>query len=228
MGIKMKDIPFSDRPREKAKRYGISSLKDEELLGLIFRTGTRGYNAVELGKETLKIHNNLYYLSKEDYYGLKEIKGLDEAKICTLEAVFEIAKRIDEIKKGRIDKISDIESLAEHYSYLGDLSQEELILLVLDRTKRVIKEKTLYVGTIDSLNINFKDVLFNASIPQASYLVLIHNHPSGKLYPSDDDIVTTGLIKEKCASFGIKLYDHLIISKEGYYSFLETNKLSNL
>lgn len=218
-------IPKEDRPREKALSVGIENLSDAELLALILHTGVKGIGVIDLSSNILNQYKNLYFLSKENHVGLKEIKGLNTAKILSLLATFEIANRIDKLKRSNIGRISNSNDLYNSFKYLNELNHEELILLVLDKEKHVIKERTLFRGTCNVISLEIKSILYELLVSNAYYFVIIHNRISGEVYPSEEDIITTSLIRDNASNLSIKMYDHLIIGKDSYYSFKDHGKL---
>ena len=219
---KIQDLPTIDKPREKAERFGIESLKDEELLALIINSGTVGHSSLDIARDLI---DDCHYLSellyKPKQYFLS-FKGLKTQKAITLMAVIEIARRINEkqrlIKEEKSEVTSD--SLYHRYSItLGKMQQEVLVIVILNKNKQIIYERILYQGDDSNLTLNSRDILRLLMIHNGYYFYLIHNHPNDSLLPSELDINFTKTIKEKAKQLNIKLLDHLIISSKGYYSF---------
>ena len=220
---KIKDLPKIDKPREKAERFGIETLKDEELLALIIDFGTVGHSSLDIARDLLDdCHylNELLYKPKQYFLSFK---GLKTAKALKLMAVVEIAKRISEkqrlIYEEKIPITSD--SLYRRYSLtLAKLTQEVLAIIILNKNKQIIYEKILYQGDDSNIIINSRDILRLLMLHNGYYFYLIHNHPNNTLYPSELDISFTKTIEEKAKLFNVKLIDHLIITQNGYFSFL--------
>lgn len=220
---KIKDLAIIDKPREKAKRFGIESLKDEELLALIISSGTVGHSSLDIARDLLKESPYLSDLLNKSAEYFMSFKGLKMAKVTKLLAALEIAKRINERQRLIYEEISEVnsESLYQRYSLsLNSLNQEVLVIVILNKNKRIIFEKTLYQGDDHNLAVNSRDILRLLIANNGYYFYLIHNHPNDTNYPSELDIKFTKKIKEKARKISAILLDHLIIYKGGYYSFL--------
>ena len=220
---KIQDLANIDKPREKAERFGIDSLKDEELLALIIDFGTVGHSSLDIARDLLDdCHylNELLYKPKQYFLSFK---GLKTAKALKLMAVLEIARRISEKQRLIYEEktIVTSDSLYKRYSItLAKMTQEVLAIVILNKNKQIIYERILYQGDDSNITINSRDILRLLMIHNGYYFYLIHNHPNNSFYPSDLDIAFTRRIREKAKLFNVKLLDHLIISQNGYYSFL--------
>ena len=228
---KIQDLPSIDKPREKAERFGIDSLKDEELLALIIDFGTVGHSSLDIARDLL---DDCHYLS-ELLYKPKQyffsFKGLKTAKALKIMAVVEIAKRISEKQRLMYEEKTEVtsDSLYRRYSItLAKMEQEVLAIVILNKNKQIIYERILYQGDDSNIAVNSRDILRLLMIHNGYYFFLIHNHPNSTLFPSELDIEFTGRIKEKAKLFNCKLLDHLIISGDGYYSFLHDNLFREL
>ena len=223
---KIKDLPSVDKPREKAERFGIECLKDEELLALIIDFGTVGHSSLDIARDLLDdCHylNELLYKPKQYFFSFK---GLKTAKALKLMAVVEIARRIAEKQRLMYEEKTEVtsESLYRRYSItLAKMSQEVLAIVILNKNKQIIYERILYQGDDSNMTINSRDILRLLMIHNGYFFYLIHNHPNNSLLPSELDISFTKRIREKAKLFNVKLVDHLIISSNGYYSFLHDN-----
>ena len=225
---KIEDLPIIEKPREKAERFGIESLKDEELLALIINNGTVGHSSLDIAKEILLDCGNLSSLINKPAQYFYGFKGLKKAKALKLLAVNEIAKRINEkqlyIKEE--NQVVTSESLYQRYSLrmLG-LTQEQLIIVILNKNKQVITERVLYCGDENNIPINLRDIFRLLMIHNGYYFYLVHNHPNDSFLPSEADIAITKKIEEKTRYFNVKMLDHIIVSKTGYFSFLHDRLL---
>ena len=220
---KIQDLPIVEKPREKAERFGIESLKDEELLAIIINSGTVGHSSLDIAKDVLSDCGNLSLLINKPSLYFYGFKGLKKAKAIKILAVSEIAKRINEkqlfANEENMPVTSDI--LYRRYSFrLAGSSQEELIIVILNKNKQIIYEKILYQGDDNNISVNYRDILRLLMIHNGYYFYLIHNHPNGDPFPSESDVSFTKKIQQKTEKLGVKLLDHLIISRDGYYSFL--------
>ena len=215
--MKISDIPINLRPREKALQYGIEELSDQELLALIIGSGGKGNSAIDIAGELLKTHaNSMESLSNTNYRSLLGYLGLKKSIALRLLATFEFHKRLNSSKYINSLKIEGINDVYFRYKNMENLDHEEFVILMLDLKHRIIKEKTLYKGTVDSFEVDLRQVLQELILAKAKYFYLIHNHPDEESSPSHDDILTTKLVEKTTRNLGIKLVNHLIISKGGY------------
>ena len=220
---KIQDLPTLEKPREKAERFGIESLNDEELLALIINSGTVGHSTLDIARDILHDSKHLSALISRPLQYFHSFKGLKKANAFKLLAVFEIAKRIKERHYFAREESQTITSEALYQRYalrLVGLTQEQLIIIILNRKKQVITEKVLYCGDDNNIPVNHRDILRLLMIHNGYYFYLIHNHPNDSFSPSQADISFTKKIEKEAKHFDVKLLDHIIISRKGYYSFL--------
>ena len=225
---KIQDLPSVEKPREKAERFGIESLKDEELLALIINSGTIGHSSLDIAKDVLSDCKNLSSLINKPSMYFYGFKGLKKAKAIKIMAVSEIARRINEKQLFMYEENGAItsETLLRRYSYkLMGLTQEELIIIILNKNKEIITEKVLYHGDENNINVNHRDILRLLMIHNGYFFYLIHNHPNNSFVPSEADANFTKRIAQKAKHINAILLDHIIISQTGYYSFLSENFL---
>lgn len=221
--LKIKDIPINDRPRERLIKYGPSSLSNVEILSIILKTGTREYSAYDLSMHILKTFGDIKNLKDVTFIELKKIKGIKNAKASTLIAAIELGKRIGvEVDLSEKVKIINSSILYEYYrNILSDKKQECFYCVYLDSQKRIISDKLLFIGTLNRSLVHPREVFKEAYILSASSIICIHNHPSGEVNPSRDDIVITKKLVEIGHLLGIPVIDHVIIGKNKFYSFYE-------
>ncbi len=223
---KISDIPLASRPRERALRYGVGILNDTELLALILSNGIKGKSVLEISSDILSKYQNLYHLSKENLLGLMKIDGIDEIKAIHLLAVFELHNRLSRNEYSPLITYSSPSDIFVRYQYLSRLDNENLILIILNNQKRIIKEINLSKGNKSNIIISYSDILKELLIANGKCFILLHNHPSETYYPSMEDIVVTSKIKNETKRFGIVMLDHIIITTKGYFSFTEKEKMS--
>ena len=220
---KISELADIDKPRERAERFGIESLKDEELLALIITSGTVGHSALDIAKEILE---ECYYLSNllnKPVQYFSSFKGMKRANALKLGAVIEIAKRINEKQLFINEKESEVTTASLFHRYkikFATLSQEVLVVVILNKNRQIVNEKILYRGNEEKIEVSFRDILKQIMIHNGYYFYLIHNHPNSGSEPSLADIKFTKKIREKASHINAKLIDHIIISQDGYYSFL--------
>lgn len=227
MSIKIKDIPIEERPRERLIKYGVENLSNEELLSILIGNGTKGKSAKDL---SLMILNKIKEIDNNDllnYQFLSTIKGLGTAKTCTILAAVEFGKRMN-MKCSSLNSVV-INNADIVFNYFKDLflnkKQEYFYCLYLDSKKTIIKNKLLFIGTLNKSLVHPREVFKEAYLLSASSIICVHNHPSGSINPSRDDIDITNQLSSIGYLMGIKLVDHLIIGNDNYYSFLEAGKI---
>jgi DNA repair protein RadC len=223
--MKISEIPFEERPREKAIINGIETLSNIELLAIIIRSGTRNKSAIELSFEVFNHFKNINNLMNSSLSELKKIKGLDNAKSISILASLEFAKRCTFIKKEKrqhIDNSKDIfELLKDKYR---NEQQENFIIVFLDSRNDVICTHLLFKGSVSSSNIHPRDIFREAMKNNANRIIIAHNHPSGDPSPSESDLITTKSLLEISRFIAIPIVDHVILGDQTYFSFKE-NKL---
>lgn len=222
--MRIKDLPIEAKPREKAIRFGFDSLSDAELLAIIIGSGVRNYSALEIAHNLLKDHCTLKNISNTNLETLSKYKGLKKAGSLKLLATFEFYKRLISPLYQSSEQLLDAKQVYTRYKYLESYNQEVLMIVMLDRKKNILKEKLMYKGTSENFDVDAKEIISEILISKCSKFILIHNHPDGDIFPSDEDIFTTSIIESSAANFKLKLVDHVIIGKNDYYS-LQENKL---
>jgi len=219
--VKIKDIPKGDRPRERLINGGVDKLSSEELISILFKTGTKNESVKDLSNKVLKQIDNIKQLKEVNYETLKNIKGIGEAKACSLLAAIELGKRINS-KLDNINKMKVTNSniIYDYYKdILVDKKQEYFYCVYLDTKNQIIKDKLLYIGTINESLIHPREIFKEAYLLSASGIICIHNHPSGNSNPSNNDKIITKQLKQAGDILGIRILDHIIIGKEEYFSF---------
>ena len=212
-----------DRPREKLLLKGRSSLSDAELLAILIGTGTKSLSAVDLAKQILQQAgqniNNLARLSVND---LTKIKGIGKAKAISIVSALELGRRRKESNhthKPRITCSTDVVDLMR--PDLLDLSHEEFWIIILNRANFVIKKTQISRGGISGTVADPKLIFKSAIEESGSSIILVHNHPSGNLKPSQADINLTKNLKEAGKFMEIPVLDHIIVSDNCYFSFAD-------
>lgn len=216
-----------DRPREKLQNKGRNALSDAELLAIVIGSGTRRKSAVELAQEILQANaNNLYELGKMNQAELMKFSGIGEAKALSIIAVLELGRRRAKSSVPQRVKITNSQMVYEHvrHSFM-DLDYEEFRIVALSRSNHILGVKLISkggrAGTVADGKLIFKELLDM----KACACILVHNHPSGKLEPSNADIELT----KKLSGFGrfidLPVLDHLIVTDSGFYSFADEGRI---
>lgn len=212
-----------DKPRKKAIRFGISTLSDAELLAILLGVGSKDVEGMQLANNLLADSLTIFNLASKPYQYFMRFKGISKAKALKLCACFEIASRYDRRKHILLESSSNINSeflYKRFYAKMANLDKEILILVVLNKNKKIICEKTLYKGTSVNLTLSPKEICRIVLLENGYYFYVIHNHPNDIIFPSDNDIIFTEELLRFSSKIGFILLDHLIIGRSGYYSLL--------
>ncbi len=212
-----------DRPREKLMLKGKSALSDAELLAILFGTGTRSMSAVDLAKHLLKqVDFNLNDLARLTVGDLEKQKGIGKAKAITLVAALELGRRRKDSMQVRRPKITCSNDVYELIKpELLDLNHEEFWVVVLNRANMVIKKNRISSGGISGTVADPKLIFRSAVEIFGSSIILVHNHPSGNLKPSEADLKLTRKLKQAGEMIEIPVLDHIIFSDKTYFSFAD-------
>lgn len=219
---KIKELPINDRPIERLINKGSEALSNDELLAILLKTGTNDMSAKDLGTEILK-ETSINNLMNIDYETLIKIKGIGPKKAAIILATIELSKRMNQ-------KVKDLKNLEMEnplllFNYYKELlinkKQEHFYVVYLDIRNRIIKDKLLFVGTINYSMVHPREVFKEAYLNGATSVILIHNHPSGDIFPSQNDIDITKQLMSVGMLLGVKVADHIIIGHDEYYSLYE-------
>ena len=206
--------------------YGVEALSNEELLSIILKTGSKKYSVKEVSLNLLASIKDISELKEIGISSLMAIDGIGLVKATELKAAIELGKRVygnNNNKKITIKSPGDVFNILED-EYKGKM-QEHFYCIYLDTSKKYISKKCLFIGTLNNATIHPREIFKEAYMLSANYIICSHNHPSGEVKPSKQDIETTRMIKEIGEIHGIILLDHVIIGKDKYYSFNENDML---
>lgn len=220
----IKDWPEDERPREKLVKHGASSLSESELLAILINTGSGKQSAVDLAKKLLREYKSLRALSGLSVGDMKQrkFKGIGKVKAIVLVAAFEIARRLASPSKDDDAPIRTPDDVAQRYKpHLRDLKQEVFMVLCLNSANRIIQERTITKGLLNSSLTHPREVFREAILENAASVILLHNHPSGNLEPSREDIQITKQLVDAGRIIGISVQDHIIIGGNGFTSMME-------
>ena len=218
-GRAVREMQPDEQPREKLLNYGAESLSNAELLAILLRTGSKGMNVVDTSRALLDRFKGLRNLSKQDWQSLKVIPGIAKVKALTLEAVFELTRRIQMESLGDEVTISTPEMAAAYFMpRLRDLKHEEFYVAFLNNSKVLTGYKKVSSGGTTATVVEPAEVMRQAILNQANSILLVHNHPSGYLKESRADITLTNRLSEAGKMLGIPVVDHIIVAGDGYIS----------
>ncbi|MFD2823084.1 DNA repair protein RadC [Lacinutrix iliipiscaria] len=216
-----------DQPREKLRDKGKSALSDAELVAILIGSGNRNESAVTLCQRILlEVDHNLNALGKLSIQQLTQFKGIGEAKAISIIAALELGRRRRKEKALKHNKISSSVSVFEFMQPLiGELPHEEFWIVFLNNSNVVIQKDQLSKGGITGTLVDIRLALKRALEVGATGIILVHNHPSGTLKPSEADKQLTRKLKTAAESLDIKVLDHVIITEKSYFSFADDNLL---
>ena len=212
-----------DRPREKLLLKGTSALSDAELIAILLGSGTAKLSAVDVAKKVLAhVGNSLDNLAKVSVKELMKAKGIGEAKAVTIVASMELGRRRrEQLPEDRPKLESSLSAFNMIKGDLQDLAHEEFWILLLSRSSRMIKKKRVSEGGVSGTVADPKIIFKFALDELASGVILVHNHPSKNLKPSDSDIALTKKMKEAGKLLEIAVLDHIIVAGQQYFSFAD-------
>ena len=218
---KLSNLENIDKPREKLLKNGASSLKNYELMAILLGSGIKGKDVLSLSKELIKLlGNDFENLSLEK---LLQIHGLGKAKACQIISSLELSKRY--LIQNQNLKITCSEDVYNELKKYHNKQQEYFLALYLDGANHLIETKLITIGILNQSLVHPREVFSYAIERRCASIIVAHNHPSGILTPSIEDINVTKRLKEAAKILGIELLDHLIFTKEGYYSFSQEDIL---
>ncbi|MCB0403105.1 MAG: DNA repair protein RadC [Flavobacteriales bacterium] len=221
--LNIKSWAQEDRPREKLALKGCLALSDAELIAILISSGNKSETAVELSKKILSsIGHDLNKLGKLTINDLKRFNGIGEAKAIAIIAAMELGRRR---KASKVRKKTTIRSSRQAYDeirgVLSDLSHEEFWVLCLNRKNELIIKQNISKGGVSGTIADTRIIFKNALEHLTSAIILCHNHPSGNLQPSEQDVQLTKKMKEAGQLLDIPVLDHLIVGEKNYFSFAD-------
>jgi len=217
---RIQDLPRSDRPREKLLLQGAAALSDVELLAVLLGSGTRRASVLDVASRILRtVESRLDRVSAET---LQSVTGVGEAKACQIAAAFELARRHN--AKGR----HVLREAADALPYLQPIrtkKQEHFVCISLNGAHEVIESRVVTVGLLDTNQVHPREVFADVIADRAASILVAHNHPSGTLVASPEDLALTRRIVKAGELLGIRVLDHLIVTRDGYLSLRESGQL---
>lgn len=220
---KQSHVVASNQPRERLVKIGAKGLSDHELLAIILRTGTRERPVMDLAQAVLNQFETLYELKMASIEELQKIKGIGKIKATEILAVLELGQRLTQAKQPKFGHVTGSKDLGEMMiDELKDLQQEHLIGIFLNNRNEIIRKETLFIGSLNQSIAHPREIFRAAVKYSAARIVLVHNHPSGDVKPSTQDIMFTDRVMESGRLLGIDVIDHLIIGHETYFSIRES------
>lgn len=215
----LKHWPEEERPRERLLKHGAETLSDAHLLGIILRNGADGRTAVDLGRALMERFGGLAGIGRAGIGELCSIKGIGPAKAAGIKAAIELGRRCQRptIAGASLCASQDV---ADYFlPRLRDRKREEFRCILLDAKNRVIREEIVSIGSLTASLVHPRDTFKAAVRESAAAVILVHNHPSGDVRPSQDDIQLTRRLVHAGDLLGIRVLDHVIVGNSGHFSF---------
>ncbi|MGW8036178.1 RadC family protein [Staphylococcus xylosus] len=220
--MKIKELANNQKPRERLINNGSAHLSDVELLAILINTGRKGFSSLDIANELLKSVESLKQLKALSINDLNKVKGIGLYKALILKAAFELGERMH---SGSLEEKIQITSPQDVANFMmgkmEHLTQEKFIVLFLNSKNVIIKQKTIFIGTLNSSVIHPREIFSEAIKCASNAIVVLHNHPSGDTTPSKEDIRATNRLRECREILGIDLLDHIIIGDHTYMSMVE-------
>ncbi len=220
---KFKNINYTQKPRERLLLYGGETLNDAELIALILQTGNKKFSVYTLASFLLQKYGNIENLIDQSIQELITNDGIGEAKAIKIKSLYYIYKSIENNKifKTKNYKINGPDDIYKYANWIGQKEEENFYIVCLKNNNEIICIKHLFKGNLNSVMISPREIFKETLSFNSNKICLIHNHPSGDLTPSVADIKSTEKLIEAASIMGIKVIDHIIISKTNYYSLNE-------
>jgi DNA repair protein RadC len=218
----VRDLPKQERPRERLQKFGPEALSAQELLALIIGRGIPKKSVMSIAQELLVKFGNIKSISQATLEELSQIKGIGLAKAAQIKACFEIGRREELEPELKNFDIKDPEAVVKAIrASIKDKAKEHFKLILLNPRNKIMGISTISVGTLNASLVHPREVFKDAITHSAASVVLAHNHPSGDPEPSEDDLSITKRLAEAGKILGIEVLDHIIIGKNGFFSFRE-------
>ncbi|PTL38671.1 RadC family protein [Alkalicoccus saliphilus] len=218
----IRDVPKSERPRERLLRAGASVLSNQELIALMLGSGTKSESVLELSGRVIRHFDGLRLLKEATAVELMEIRGIGEAKAVQLCAALEIGRRIKQFPVEETHIVRSPQDVADYMmEEMRHLKQEHFIALYLNTKNAVLHKKTLFIGSLNASIVHPRELYKEALRYSAASFICLHNHPSGNPEPSQEDIDVTKRLTETGKMLGIEMLDHVIIGDRRFCSMKE-------
>jgi len=223
----IKQLPIELRPRERLIAAGAASLSDAELIAILLGSGRKGHSAVKLAEELLVKTAGLFSLSSLSYFELSNFDGIGKAKAVQIMAAIELGKRLAKTKANFGFQASSPQAVAAYLMpQMSHLDREHFRVLLLNSKNQLIGEENSAKGSLNQTIVHPRELYKTAIKAGAAAVIVAHNHPSGSVEPSAEDIKVTKRLAEAGKIIGIELLDHIIIGHSAYLSFKEKSLLT--
>ena len=222
----LKELPESERPRERLLALGERSMSDAELLAILIRAGSAEESALALAQRLLVRFGSLHRLAAAGTKELESIKGIGKAKVAQIRAAFALGLRLagEPLHPG-VTVTGSEQTFRHFHERMKNLKKETFLCLLLDTKHNVIQEDEVAVGSLNESVVHPREVFKNAVAESAAAVIFVHNHPSGNPEPSPQDVQLTRRLCDAGKLLGIRVLDHVIVGRDSYYSFTERERI---
>lgn len=221
--LRVRDLPLEKKPREKLLAAGPSHLSHAELIAILLGVGTRKEEVMGMATRILHEYGERAIVNETNPKRLADSLEIPLAKACQIVASFELGRRFYQQKAGKPVFVRTAGQAFDHLKAIGDLQKEQLRGLYLNSRYQVIHEEIISMGSLTANIVHPREVFQPALEYGAVAVIIAHNHPSGVLDPTDDDVTATAQLIAAGKVLGIEMLDHLIIASDKYISVLEGN-----
>jgi DNA repair protein RadC len=218
-GLTVRDLPLSERPRERLARLGAEALSEQELLACILGRGVAGDSVLVSARRLLAVFGTLRGIAEASVEELSSLHGIGPAKAIQLKAAVELARRLASVSNGQQPVIDSVEAAAALLRpHLLDKKKEHFIALLLDNRHRLIRMSPIAIGSLSATLVHPRELFKEAIAASAAAVIVAHNHPSGDPEPSEHDVQMSRRLVEAGRLLGIEVLDHLILGTGGVIS----------
>jgi DNA repair protein RadC len=221
--LRVRDLPIEEKPREKMLLLGVHSLSHAELMAVLLSVGTRKEEVMAMSARILREYGEQAIFNEKNPARLAESLDIPLTKACQIIASFELGRRAYQHKAGKPVFIRTSKQAYQHVTFIGNLQKEQLRGLYLNSRYQIIHEEVISIGSLTANIVHPREVFQPAIEHGAVAVIIAHNHPSGVLDPTEDDLLATEQLVAAGTILGIELLDHLIIGKKNYRSVMENN-----
>jgi DNA repair protein RadC len=222
----VKHWPRDERPRERLLSHGPSTLSDAQLLAIIIRNGRAGRSAVDLGRELLERFGSLAGIEQAGMKEICEVEGIGPAKAAEIKAAVELGRRYQKPSLAGASFCSSSDVAAYYRPRMKDLKKEIFRCALLDTKNALIREEVVSIGSLSASIVHPRDTFKAAVRESAAAVIFIHNHPSGDIKPSQEDILLTRRLVQAGEVIGIQVLDHIIIGDGDHFSFRDNGMIA--
>ncbi len=221
----VKDWPEDERPRERLIAHGPSTLSEAQLLAILIRNGKAGRTAVDLGRELLERFGSLAGIEQASITEMCGVQGIGPAKAAEIKAAIELGRRYQKPSLAGASFCSSLDVVEYYRPRMKDAKKEMFRCALLDTKNKILREEIVSIGSLTASIVHPRDTFKAAIRESAAAVIFIHNHPSGDINPSREDILLTKRLVQAGEVLGIQVLDHIIIGDGGHFSFKDNGLL---